>query len=379
MSMIDAGDRTSSFGSLPFFGNRSRISWGAVLAGAVVAAATALLLSLLGAAFGLGSISDLRGAPGEAARGAGIWTIINIALSMALGGYVASRLSGTHSHLDGELHGITMWAAAVMLGLLALAHAVGGLMPTVGFEFGPATAPAANQIGSVPGSFMPGTNPQRMIERFEQSLGNSGDPTTMSREQIASEIRGILGDNLLITGAVSDADRARLVSLVAAQFGLTKEEAAQRVTRMESVAKARLAEVEQRERAVADEVAQDAAIAARALFTALTLGLLAALIGAWLGTRHKRLLHPEEAHVSVAPAYSPATVTEPVSVSVYDETGHVVAQYLRGIAFPVSKQDLLRFARTSNAGPALVHSIEGLADRSYTTANDVLGALHLAH
>jgi hypothetical protein len=35
----------------------SRISWGAVVAGAVVAAATMLLLSLLGVAFGAGGIN----------------------------------------------------------------------------------------------------------------------------------------------------------------------------------------------------------------------------------------------------------------------------------------------------------------------------------
>ena len=197
----------------------------------------------------------------------------------------------------------------------------------------------------------------------------------MSREQIASEIRGLVGDDLLRTGSVSEADRGRLVSLVAAQYGLTRDEAGQRVARMESEARTRLAAAEQRARAIADEVAQDTAGAARALFTALVLGLLGALIGAWLGTRHKRLLHPEEAHASVAtPVYGHA-LTEPVSVSVYEDTGHVVAQYLRGVSFPVTKQDLLRFARSSNAGPALVHSIEGLTDRSYATANDVLTAL----
>ncbi len=109
------------------------------------------------------------------------------------------------------------------------------------------------------------------------------------------------------------------------------------------------------------------------MFTALTLGLLAALLGAWLGTRHKRVLHPEEAHVPVAAGYG--HVTEPVSVSVYDDAGHLVSQYLRGVSFPVTKQDLLRFARGSNAGPALLHSIEGLADRSYANANEVLGAI----
>jgi hypothetical protein len=81
--------------------NRSRISWGAVLAGAVVAVATTLLLSLLGTAMGAGSIHALDTNSADLARfgtGAAIWEIINLAISMAFG--VAARLSGTHSHLD---------------------------------------------------------------------------------------------------------------------------------------------------------------------------------------------------------------------------------------------------------------------------------------
>jgi hypothetical protein len=243
----------------------------------------------------------------------------------------------------------------------------------VGFNVGPAIGSAAGQNGPM----ISGPNPQRMVDRFEQSLSSNGDPTTMSREQIAAEIRSMVGENLLTTGSVSDADRGRLTSLVAAQFGLTKDEAAQRVARMESDAKARLAQVEQTARAEADDIAQGSAAAARALFTALVLGLLAALIGAWLGTRHKRVLHPEEAHVPVAAGYG--HVTEPVSVSVYDDGGHLISQYLHGVSFPVTKQDLLRFARTGNAGPALIHSIEGLADRSYASANEVLGAIGALH
>jgi len=371
MSMISAGEGWSGLGSLANWGNRSRISWGAVLAGAAVAAATSLLLSLLGAAFGAGSISDLQAASGDVARGVGggLWTIINLALSMAFGGYVASRLSGTHSHLDGELHGITMWAVAILIGALAFAHLVGPVAERIGFDMGPTTGPTMGQNGP----FVGGPNAQGMIDRLEHSLSNSGDPTTMSREQIGAEIRALVGESLLRTGSVSDADRARLTSLVAAQFGLTKEEAAQRVARMESDAKARLAFAEQRARAEADEIAQGVSAGARALFTALTLGLLAALLGAWLGTRHKRILHPEEAHVPVAAGYG--HLTEPVSVSVYGDEGNLVAQYLHGVTFPVSKQDLLRSARASNGAPALLHAIERLTDRSYASASEVLAAI----
>jgi hypothetical protein len=127
-------------------------------------------------------------------------------------------------------------------------------------------------------------------------------------------------------------------------------------------------------------VSQDVVTASRALFTALVLGLLGALVGAWLGTRHKRILHPHEAEVRLAPAVAHAGygVAEPVSVSVYDDGGHLVGQYLRGVAFPISKQDLLHLARSKGAGPALLRSIESLADRSYASASDVLAAIGAA-
>ena len=70
------------------------------------------------------------------------------------------------------------------------------------------------------------------------------------------------------------------------------------------------------------------------------------MVGAWIGTRHKGALHAvaEQAHDSHDAGYGTHTVSGtvgPASVSVYDETGQLVSQYLRGVSFPVSKQDLL--------------------------------------
>jgi hypothetical protein len=184
---------------------------------------------------------------------------------------------------------------------------------------------------------------------------------------------------------VSEPDRTRLANLVAAQSGVTREEAGDRVARMESDAKASLAQVEQRARTAADEVANSTATAARALFTALVVGLLSALVGAWLGTRHKRVLHPavEHAYAVHDPGYGTRPLYEradPASVSVYDETGGLVRQYLRGVTFPLNKQDLLQLARSRNAGSSLLQSIEGMADRSYANTDEVLRALgSMAH
>jgi hypothetical protein len=272
---------------------------------------------------------------------------------------------------------MTMWGVAVLLGSVLAAQAFSGLVGIVGQGAG---AIAERTIGGagrvISGRPLAEVNPQTVIDRLQQSLSSSGDPTTMSREQISAEIATLVRGGLL-NGRVSEADRSRLVALVAAQSGVTKEEAARRVTHMENEATASVAQVEQQARAAADMDAHNAGTAARALFTALVLGLLAALVGAWIGTRHKRALHPP-----LERSYATHSVYEtagPSSVFVYDDTDHLVSQYLRGVTFPVNKQDLLRLARSSNAGASLLHSIEGTAERSYANANEVLRALGLAH
>jgi hypothetical protein len=385
MSMTHSGDISAPLSNWGH--NRTRISWGAVFAGAVVAVATTFLLSLLGAAIGAGSIHPLDTSSSDVARygaGAAIWQIINLAISMAFGGYVAARLSGTHSHLDGELHGVTMWGVAVLLGSVLLAHALSGLVGTVAQGAGSVASrlvgDAGSGAGAVSGLLPQETSPQAVIDRLRLSLGSSGDPTTMSHEQIGAEIAGLVRSSL-VNGSVSEADRTRLVALVAAQSGVTREEAAHRVTRMEDDIKARAAQVEQRARVAADEIAHNAATAARALFTALVVGLLAALVGAWIGTRHKRVLHPvvEHAHApAIVPTHTVYERFEPASVSVYDDTGHLVSQYLRGVTFPLTKPDLLRLARSHNASSNLLHAIENMAERSYSSADEVLRSLGLS-
>jgi hypothetical protein len=384
MSMINTGQTLAP--TVHWGHSRSRISWGAVIAGAVVAVATTLLLSLLGAAMGAGSIHALDTTSTDLANygtGAAIWEIINLALSMAFGGYVAARLSGTHSHVDAELHGITVWGVAVLLGSVLLAQAVSGLIG-IAWQGAGSVVSHVGGAGAISGVLPPEANPQAVIDRLQQSLGNSGDPTTMSREQISAEIAGLVRRSVP-TGNLSEADRNRLVDLVAAQSGVTKEEAARRVTAMENDARASLAQAEQKAGAAADAVARTTATAARALFTALVLGLLAALVGAWIGTRHKRILHPvvEHVHETLASSYPTHTFherVEPASVSVYDDAGHLVSQYLRGVPFPVTKQDLLRLARSSGARSSLLHSIEAMADGSYRNTDEILRALgSMAH
>ena len=73
----------------------SGVSWGAVIGGAVVAAALALVLLALGAGLGLSSVSPWSNA-GASSKTIGIATIVWLALmqivASGMGGYLAGRL-----------------------------------------------------------------------------------------------------------------------------------------------------------------------------------------------------------------------------------------------------------------------------------------------
>jgi hypothetical protein len=354
----------------------SRISWGAIIAGAVVAAATVLLLSFLGVAIGAGALNLTQtGAAGLRGYGlgAGIWTAVELIIGMLFGGYVASRMSGTHSHLDGELHGITVWALATLLATFLLAQLASLAVGTVSSAAGPAVT------GAVTGTVRPMAQlgGQSLIDRLQQSMTASTDPTQMTRGQIRSEITLLTG-RLLANGSLGAGDRDRLTTLVAAQDNVTREEAARRVARMQDNATTILAQA----RSAADEAAAATSLGARALFSSLLLGLGAAMLGAWFGTRHARVLTPmqEPAYEPYAPGYVAGTdyapQYAPVRVdTVADTSPRVVPAYVRNISFPATKQDLLRAARAVPDEPLALHRLERVPDRSYSSLDDLMSAL----
>jgi hypothetical protein len=106
----------------------ARISWGAILAGAIIGLATELILTLIGAAVGLATLSPATGtAPSGTTLGIGaaVWLIISSLVSLFVAGYVAGRLGGT---FNGWLHGLATWATVTMSTILLLTTAAGGLI-----------------------------------------------------------------------------------------------------------------------------------------------------------------------------------------------------------------------------------------------------------
>lgn len=91
----------------------SRVGWGAILAGAVMALATSLVLSVLGAAVGLSVSDEFTGE--SLGMGAGIWAIVTTIVALFIGGWVTSQCVVGETKTESVVHGIIMWGVTFAL------------------------------------------------------------------------------------------------------------------------------------------------------------------------------------------------------------------------------------------------------------------------
>ena len=96
----------------------SKISWGAIFAGVVVALVVQVLLTMLGAGIGIATLDPGTGdnpAVSTFSIGAGIWYVLSGIIAAYAGGYIAARMSGKTEPTNGALHGLTTWAFTTLL------------------------------------------------------------------------------------------------------------------------------------------------------------------------------------------------------------------------------------------------------------------------
>jgi hypothetical protein len=287
----------------------SRISWGAIIAGAVVAVTIGLMLNALGAGIGATTVdAAARDTPSASSLGigAGIWLLVSNLIGLAVGGYVAARLSGTSDNTDGTLHGLAVWGTTFLISAVLLGNLVSGIASTAatgasnlvsGVASGAGSAvsavgqQAANRVDT--GTLQNAT--QGLVDRVQGALSGGGTPANMTSDQRKAEI-GTLVTRRVTDGQLPQADRDRLTQLVAAEYGISPQEAQQRVQQAEQQAVQAARQAEETARRAADTAASGAAKAAFAVFGVMLLGAIASVLGARRGTRD--LLTARSAHVS---------------------------------------------------------------------------------
>ena len=277
----------------------SRISWGAIVAGAIVALTIGLMLNALGAGVGATTVdATARGTPSASSFGIGaaIWLLVSNLVGLAVGGYVAARLSGTADNTDGTLHGLAVWGTTFLISAVLLGNLVAGIASTatsgassllgsVASGAGSAASAAGQQAASRTSTGTLQSMAQSVTDRVQSALsGTGGNPAAMTSDQRKAEM-GQLATKRVTDGQLSQADRERLNQLVAAEYNISPQDAQARVAQAEQQATQAARQAEETARRAADTAASGASIAGFSVFGIMLLGAIAAVLGARRGTR----------------------------------------------------------------------------------------------
>jgi hypothetical protein len=264
----------------------SAVSWPAIAAGTVVAAATSLLLVALGAGAGVGALSPWPHA-GASVTTFTVMTALGLIvvqwLSAGIGGYVTGRLrtkwASLHTHevfFRDTAHGFITWAAATLL-----VSAAAAIMAASTVDAG--VLAVSSSVSASPTGAIDAYDVDRLLRPASLDTLSAANSSALS--DIRAQITRILAAGLL-KGDVPPADQAYLTQVVSAEARVSSADAQTRVDT--AVAKIK-ADHEQAHQAAdaARKAAQSASI-----FTALAMliGAFIACIAAALGG-HRRDAH----------------------------------------------------------------------------------------
>ncbi|WP_428427797.1 hypothetical protein [Pararhizobium sp.] len=270
----------------------SAVSWGAIIAGAVAAAAITVVLSLLGSGIGLSMASPFSSQGASLTTFAittAIWLIIVQWASAGFGGYIAGRLRTKWTGVNRDevffrdtAHGVLAWALATLIVAGALGSAVSATVGA-GVQATATVTAGATAAGAAAASSDAGSN---ATSYFVDSLLRPTTPSTAPAGTAADDTAGQVSRILLTSatnGEMSAGDRTYLDQLVASRTGLSEADAKARVDGvLKSVDDAKVAATQ------AAETARKTS-ASIALFGALSLliGGFVAAVGAALGGRQR--------------------------------------------------------------------------------------------
>lgn len=260
--------------------NSSGVSWAAVVAGAFVSAALAVILLSLGTGLGLSSVSPWSGAGASAAAisaGAIIWLILMQIISCSMGGYLAGRLrtkwASVHTdevYFRDTAHGFLVWAVGLVITASFLAGAAASMLggsPNAG-------APALTRTSE--STLATGSRDSSPNAYFVDSLVRSKAAST-DRDDVPlrAEAETIFANGLR-QGDLPQRDRAYLAQVVSAKTGVSESEGEKRVSAV--FAEAQVA---------ADTARKALAHLSLWVFAALLIGAFCASFSATIGGRQR--------------------------------------------------------------------------------------------
>jgi hypothetical protein len=250
-------------------GPLSYLHWGPIIAGAMAAAAVSFVLMTFASALGLAVASPSptwRDASIMLSLLSGLWIVLVVVCSFALGGYIAGRVRSSWKtsvdeiHFRDGVHGLLVWALGVVLGA-ALAWATATALTSI-------NAASSGARNSATGE------PSFLAMELDRLFRSERRPDVADPESRAEAGR------ILMTGLgrrdIASEDRAYLVRLVSARTGLGATDADRRVTQVASES-----------RTAAAQARRSAVLLGFMTAASLALGAAAAWIAAGIGGQHR--------------------------------------------------------------------------------------------
>jgi len=266
------------------------LSWGAIIAGAICAAAISVVLFAFGSAIGLSAASPWPNSglsPTVLTVIGALWMALVQVIAFASGGYVAGRVRNSWGVVPHErrfrdgMHGFVVWAMGLLLASIFAVSAAGGLLRTG------AQATAVLAAGAAANTTSTGYGPadyavDYLLRPGPAAAGQGAPPAAPSSSELRPSLLRIFSDNLQAT-SLPARDRSYLASLVAVRTGLPQAEAEKRVD--EAFQEAKMADT--KARAAADKARKVSALAAFVAAATLAVACAAACAGAGMGGRHR--------------------------------------------------------------------------------------------
>ncbi len=190
---------------------KSRVSWGAIAAGAMVSLAFYFLLTLIGIVVGF-EVAARRPVADSLGMGVAIWSIATLLISMFFGGWATSRLAVGETKLEAILYGVILWGV-LFIGLfwLGAAGVRVGFGAMMGLASGAVVAadddPSAAASQGVAGRLIDRYNTQYGGDKFVADLTKMGveEPKARQIEKATKEhLDALKNDPSSLPGKMAD-------------------------------------------------------------------------------------------------------------------------------------------------------------------------------
>lgn len=251
-------------------GTASHIDWGAVIGGAVFAAAISFVLLAFGSAIGLSLTSPYHGSGVSLvgfAIGAALWFVWVEVSSFMAGGYLTGRMrrraydaSPHESDVRDGIHGLLVWGLGTLLGAFLAVAGIAGVASSVSTV----TATASGDAST----------PQMQL--LAAKLFRPDQQTTQPVSQQTTANAAMLIAESVSNRDMNADDRTYLANEIARDTGISPEQAQQRVDAVVAEAKA-----------AADTARKTAVIVGFLTAASLLVSAAGAFFAAGIGGKHR--------------------------------------------------------------------------------------------